>query len=160
MPFTPPPLVPFTPPSPSHPCSFFFTRPECWKVSGSLMLVYFLIFVSGKIENAVEKERLSPCVNTFKACHGWSRLGYCFSNSKERFMRENCKSSCNLCASTDPDYLGTSCRLTFCVQLFPLEYLFRTQVVEYINCIFLQGPYLSSREQSFFYTCLFAFLDG
>ena len=79
------------------------------------MLNYFLILILGKIENSVANERLSPCVDTFKACHGWSRLGYCSSNSKAGFMREYCKSSCNLCAPTDPDYLGTSCRLTFCV---------------------------------------------
>lgn len=62
-----------------------------------------------KIENAIVKQRLSPCVNTFKACHGWSRLGYCSSNSKERFMREYCRKSCNLCASIDPDYLTEKC---------------------------------------------------
>ena len=89
----------------------FTTR--SWKVCGSFTLIYFLILILGKIENVVVEKRLSPCVDTFKACHGWSRLGYCSSYSKERFMREYCKSSCNLCSSTDPDYTSTSCWLTF-----------------------------------------------
>lgn len=151
-------LVHSTPPSPPHPYNFFSTRSEYWKVCGSFMLIYSWIFFLGKIENAVVKQRLSPCVNTFKACHGWSRLGYCSSNSKERFMREYCRSSCNLCVPIDPDYLSTSCRLTFCVHSYSLEYLFRTQVVKYINRISIQGLCLSSRDQSFFLTFFFAFL--
>lgn len=97
------------------PYFYNFLSTRSWKVCGSFTLIYFLILILGKIENVVVEKRLSPCVDTFKACHGWSRLGYCSSYSKERFMREYCKSSCNLCSSTDPDYTSTSCWLTFCV---------------------------------------------
>lgn len=54
-------------------------------------------------------KRRPPCVDTIKACFGWSRLGYCFANNREAFMREYCKRSCNLCSNTSPDHTTEKC---------------------------------------------------
>lgn len=54
--------------------------------------------------------RRPPCVDTMKACFGWSRLGYCFADHRESFMREYCKRSCNLCSSMSPDHTSKSFR--------------------------------------------------
>ncbi|XP_078364915.1 uncharacterized protein LOC144649315 isoform X2 [Oculina patagonica] len=64
-----------------------------------------------KIETEVvtKPTRRPPCVDTFKACFGWSRLGYCSANNRERFMSEYCKKSCNLCVTTDLEYLTEKC---------------------------------------------------
>lgn len=132
---------------------------------GSFMLIYFLILTLGKIENVVVNKpiRMSACVDTFKTCFGWSRLGYCSSNSKERFMREYCKMSCNLCASTDPEYTSTSCRgHILCLVLFfgvVVSYMTVLQVVEYMSYIFLQGCYLNS-PTNFFKKSFSIFLLG
>lgn len=53
--------------------------------------------------------RRPPCVDTFPMCFGWSRLGYCSSNTRERFMSEYCKRSCNLCSSINPEYIREKC---------------------------------------------------
>lgn len=53
--------------------------------------------------------RRPPCVDTMKACFGWSRLGYCFADHRESFMREYCKRSCNLCSSMSPDHTTEKC---------------------------------------------------
>ncbi|XP_068693880.1 uncharacterized protein [Montipora foliosa] len=65
-----------------------------------------------KIKQTAENPRptVKPaCVDTFKGCYGWSRLGYCSSNWKGRFMRDYCKRSCNLCVPIDPEYTGEKC---------------------------------------------------
>jgi len=65
-----------------------------------------------KIKQTAEEARPTwkpPCVDTFKQCFGWSRLGYCSSNSRGNFMRDYCKRSCNLCASIDQEYTSEKC---------------------------------------------------
>lgn len=69
------------------------------------------VSIAGKIKQTAEEARPTwkpPCVDTFKQCFGWSRLGYCSSNSRGNFMRDYCKRSCNLCASIDQEYTSTS----------------------------------------------------
>ena len=94
------------------------------------MTSFALVFNSGKIKQTAgiaRPTRKPPCVDTFQMCYGWSRLGYCSSNTRQRFMEEYCKRSCNLCSTVSLEYISTY--FTLCVP-FTAMFLFVALFIE------------------------------
>lgn len=97
-----------------------------------IKIVVVLVSIQGKVkqtEGDPRPPRRPPCVDTFPMCFGWSRLGYCSSNTRERFMSEYCKRSCNLCSSINPEYISTWYYLHLCdISVLLLQY--KVRVIE------------------------------